>query len=55
MVRDQALWDKDMAAARRNREIRVASEHHHHIYLAWRRAGHARQTDNEGSNAHDVG
>jgi hypothetical protein len=54
MARDCRRRDKDMATARRAREIHeLASERHHRRNLA--RACRARQTDGEGSNAIDAG
>jgi hypothetical protein len=56
MTRDRARWDKDMATARRAREIHeLANERRHRQCLARHQANHARQTDGEGSNTVDTG
>jgi hypothetical protein len=52
MARDRR-WDKDLAAARRAREIHEVARHRRN--LAHRQAIRARQTDDEGSNAVDAG
>jgi hypothetical protein len=46
MARDRRRWDKDMAAARRLREVHE---------LACRQAHRARQAGDEGSNTVDLG
>jgi hypothetical protein len=56
MARDRCRWDKDMAPARRAREIHeLANERRHRLRLARRQGRHDRQTDSEGSNAIDAG
>jgi hypothetical protein len=56
MARDHRRWDKDMATARRAREIHeLASQRRHHRNLARCQANRAHHTDGEGSNTVDAG
>jgi hypothetical protein len=56
MARDHRRWDKDMAAARRLREVHeLATQRRHRQNLARRQAHRARQVGDEGSNTVDLG
>jgi hypothetical protein len=56
MARDHRRWDKDMAAARRLREVHeLATHRRHRRNLARRQAQRARQAGDEGSNTVDLG
>jgi hypothetical protein len=56
MARDRRHWDKDMAVARRLREVDgLATQRRHHRNLARRQAQRARQAGDEGSYTVDLG
>jgi hypothetical protein len=56
MARDRRRWDDDIAAARRAREVHeLATQRRHRQNLPRRQGIRARQADDEGSNAVDLG